>query len=51
MVTCVFLCDSQVGSIELVTALSASYDVVLSAIGPVAGAHVVSTREAEWDLR
>ena len=35
----------------LVTALSASYDVVLSAIGPVAGAHVVSTREAEWDLR
>ena len=49
--TCVFLCDSQVGSMEVVTALSASYDVVLSAIGPVAGAHVVSTREAEWDLR
>ena len=49
--TCVFLCDSQVGSLEVVTALSASYDVVLSAIGPVAGAHVVSTREAEWDLR
>jgi len=49
--TCVFLCDSQVGSIEVVTALSASYDVVLSAVGPVAGAHVVSTREAEWDLR
>ena len=49
--TCVFLCDSQVGSMEVLTALSASYDVVLSAIGPVAGAHVVSTREAEWDLR
>ena len=50
--TCVFLCDSQRrlhGA--CVTALSASYDVVLSAIGPVAGAHVVSTREAEWDLR
>ncbi|MCY4726768.1 4-(cytidine 5'-diphospho)-2-C-methyl-D-erythritol kinase [Nocardioides sp. STR2] len=49
--TCVFLCDSQEGSMEVVAALSASYDVVLSAVGPVAGAHVVSTREAEWDLR
>ena len=49
--TCVFLCDSQAGSLEVLTALSATYDVVLSAVGPVAGAHVVSTREVEWDLR
>lgn len=40
--TCVFLCDSQEGSTEVLTALSASYDVVLSAVGPVAGAHVLS---------
>lgn len=39
--TCVFLCDSQAGSAEVVAALSASYDVVLSAVGPVAGAHVL----------
>lgn len=39
--TCVFLCDSQEGSMEVLTALSASYDVVLSAVGPVAGAHVL----------
>lgn len=39
--TCVFLCDSQEGSTEVLAALSASYDVVLSAVGPVAGAHVL----------
>jgi 4-diphosphocytidyl-2-C-methyl-D-erythritol kinase len=39
--TCVFLCDSQEGSTAVVAALSASYDVVLPAVGPVAGAHVV----------
>ena len=49
--TCVFLCDSQEGSTEVLTALSASYDVVLTAVGPVAGAHVVSTGGARHDLR
>lgn len=39
--TCVFLCDSNEGSMEVLAALSASYDVVLRALGPVAGAHVV----------
>ncbi|WP_210438855.1 4-(cytidine 5'-diphospho)-2-C-methyl-D-erythritol kinase [Nocardioides xinjiangensis] len=39
--TCVFLCDSQEGAMAVMAALSASYDVVLPAIGPVAGAHVV----------
>ena len=39
--TCVFLCDWQEGSSEVVAALSSAYDVVLSAVGPVAGAHVV----------
>jgi 4-diphosphocytidyl-2-C-methyl-D-erythritol kinase len=39
--TCVFLCDSQEGSMAVTTALAASYDVVLPALGPVAGAHVV----------
>ncbi|WP_299926300.1 4-(cytidine 5'-diphospho)-2-C-methyl-D-erythritol kinase [uncultured Nocardioides sp.] len=49
--TCVFLCDSQEGSMEVLTALSSSYDVVLSAVGPVAGAHVVGTGGAHQDLR
>lgn len=40
--TCVFLCDSQEGSMAVVAALSATYDVVLPALGPVAGAHVVT---------
>lgn len=39
--TCVFLCDSHEGSMEVFAALSSSYDVVLRALGPVAGAHVV----------
>ena len=49
--TCVFLCDSHEGSMEVLAALSASYDVVLSAVGPVAGAHAVSTHEVGWDPR
>ena len=39
--TCVFLCDTRDGATEVVAALSAEYDVVLTAVGPVAGAHVV----------
>ena len=42
--TCVFLCDSQAGSMEVVAALSATHDVVLPAVGPVPGAHVVDGR-------
>ena len=40
--TCVFLCESHEASMELYAALSATYDVVLHAVGPVAGAHVVA---------
>lgn len=39
--TCVFLCDSHEGSMAVYAGLSATYDVVLPALGPVAGAHVV----------
>ena len=39
--TCVFLCDSRDGAMAVVGGLSAAYDVVLPAVGPVAGAHVV----------
>ncbi|MDR7252215.1 4-diphosphocytidyl-2-C-methyl-D-erythritol kinase [Nocardioides sp. BE266] len=39
--TCVFLCDSQEGAMAVVAGLSESYDVVLPAVGPVAGAHVL----------
>ncbi|WP_307853620.1 4-(cytidine 5'-diphospho)-2-C-methyl-D-erythritol kinase [Nocardioides palaemonis] len=39
--TCVFLCDSHEGSMAVFAGLSATYDVVLPALGPVAGAHVV----------
>ena len=42
--TCVFLCDSREGSMEVVAALSATHDVVLTAVGPVPGAHVVDGR-------
>ena len=40
--TCVFLCDGQEGAMEVVAGLSEDYDVVLPAVGPVAGAHVVA---------
>jgi 4-diphosphocytidyl-2-C-methyl-D-erythritol kinase len=40
--TCVFLCDSHEGSMAVFAALSAAYDVVLPAPGPVAGAHVLA---------
>ncbi len=40
--TCVFLCDSMAGSMEVMATLTESYDVVLTATGPVAGAHVVA---------
>ena len=39
--TCVFLCDGREGAMEVVAGLSEQYDVVLPAVGPVAGAHVV----------
>lgn len=39
--TCVFLCDSQDGAMAVVAGLAESYDVVLPAVGPVAGAHVL----------
>lgn len=42
--TCVFLCDSREGSMEVMAALSATHDVVLTAVGPVPGAHVVDGR-------
>ncbi len=40
--TCVFLCDGREGAMELVAGLSEEYDVVLPAVGPVAGAHVLA---------
>ena len=42
--TCVFLCDSRDGATEVMAALSATHDVVLTAVGPVPGAHVVDGR-------
>ncbi|HEY0644368.1 MAG TPA: 4-(cytidine 5'-diphospho)-2-C-methyl-D-erythritol kinase [Nocardioides sp.] len=39
--TCVFLCDGREGAMEVLAGLSEQYDVVLPAVGPVAGAHVV----------
>ena len=40
--TCVFLCDGREGAMEVVAGLSEDYDVVLPAVGPVAGAHVLA---------
>ena len=40
--TCVFLCDSRDGAMAVVAGLSATYDVVLPAVGPVVGAHVLA---------
>ena len=40
--TCVFLCDGRDGAMEVVAGLSEQYDVVLPAVGPVAGAHVLA---------
>ncbi|GAA1438838.1 4-(cytidine 5'-diphospho)-2-C-methyl-D-erythritol kinase [Mycobacterium cookii] len=40
--TCVFLCDSVDGAMEVLAGLSADHDVVLTATGPVAGAHVLA---------
>ncbi len=40
--TCVFLCDGHEGAMEVVAGLSEDYDVVLPAVGPVAGAHVLA---------
>jgi 4-diphosphocytidyl-2-C-methyl-D-erythritol kinase len=40
--TCVFLCDGREGAMEVVAGLSEQYDVVLPAVGPVAGAHVLA---------
>jgi 4-diphosphocytidyl-2-C-methyl-D-erythritol kinase len=42
--TCVFLCDSHEASTEVRAALSPTRDVVLAAVGPVPGAHVVESR-------
>ena len=41
--TCVFLCEGRDEAMAVAAALSATYDVVLPAMGPVAGAHVVTT--------
>ncbi|MCY7399547.1 MAG: 4-(cytidine 5'-diphospho)-2-C-methyl-D-erythritol kinase [Nocardioides sp.] len=40
--TCVFLCDSRDGAMEVLAELSEVHDVVLTATGPVAGAHVLA---------
>lgn len=40
--TCVFLCDGREGAMEVVAELAEEYDVVLPAVGPVAGAHVLA---------
>lgn len=40
--TCVFLCDSRDGAMEVLAELSEHHDVVLTATGPVAGAHVLA---------
>ena len=40
--TCVFLCPDGPAAREVAATLRASYDVVLTAHGPVAGAHVVT---------
>ncbi|MBE7325319.1 4-(cytidine 5'-diphospho)-2-C-methyl-D-erythritol kinase [Nocardioides sp. Y6] len=39
--TCVFLCESPEAARDVATALSATRDVVLTAHGPVAGAHLL----------
>ncbi|GAB3037724.1 4-diphosphocytidyl-2-C-methyl-D-erythritol kinase [Nocardioides flavus (ex Wang et al. 2016)] len=39
--TCVFLCAGRDEAMAVAAGLSATYDVVLPAVGPVAGAHVV----------
>ena len=39
--TCVFLCDSQDGALEVVAGLAGDHEVALVAHGPVAGAHVL----------
>jgi 4-diphosphocytidyl-2-C-methyl-D-erythritol kinase len=41
--TCVFLCEGRDEAMAVAAGLSATYDVVLPAMGPVAGAHVVTT--------
>lgn len=41
--TCVFLCEGRDEATAVTAGLSATYDVVLPAVGPVAGAHVVTT--------
>lgn len=41
--TCVFLCEGRDEATAVTAGLSATYDVVLPAMGPVAGAHVVTT--------
>ncbi len=40
--TCVFLCDSHEASMEVFAGLLEAYGVALPAVGPVAGAHVVT---------
>lgn len=40
--TCVFLCDSRDGAMEVLVELSEHHGVVLTATGPVAGAHVLA---------
>ncbi len=40
--TCVFLCEGRDEAMAVAAGLSATYDVVLPAMGPVAGAHVVT---------
>ncbi|QBR94391.1 4-(cytidine 5'-diphospho)-2-C-methyl-D-erythritol kinase [Nocardioides euryhalodurans] len=40
--TCVFLCSDGPGAREVAVALRSAYDVVLTAHGPVAGAHVMT---------
>lgn len=39
--TCVFLCDSRDGTMEVLADLAEDHPVVLTATGPVAGAHVL----------
>lgn len=40
--TCVFLCDSRDGAMEVLAELAEHHSVVLTATGPVAGAHVLA---------
>ena len=44
--TCVFLCDSRDGAAEVLAELSQVHGVVLTATGPVAGAHVIPARSS-----